>query len=62
MSINKVIKNVNEEISSIFAANRFHFACNNDTIVFTIIWKHGVHLTDNFSESFFEIFKKFSKE
>ena len=54
VGINKVIKKVVEEISSICAANRFHLACNNDMIDFTIIFHYNMetwcHLTNNFSE------------
>ena len=46
MSINKIIKKVNEEISSMCAANGFHFICN-DMIDVSMIWKDGLHLTND---------------
>ena len=61
MSINKVIKKVVEEISSICAANRFQFACNNDMIDFTIIWKHGVILPTILANNFSKYLKSFQR-
>ena len=41
MSINKIIKKVNEEISSMCAANGFHLICN-EMIDVSMIWKDGL--------------------
>ena len=57
MSINKIIKKVNEEISSMCAANGFHFICN-DMIDVNMIWKDGLHLTDNGTKVLANIFLK----
>ena len=46
VSINKIIKKVDEEISSMCTANGFHFICN-DMIDVSMIWKDGLHLTNN---------------
>ena len=46
MSINKIIKKVNEEISSMCAANGFHFKCN-DLVDVSMICKDGLHLTND---------------
>ena len=61
VSINKVIKKVVEEISSICAANRFQFAYNNDMIDFTIIWKHGVILPTILANNFLKYLKSFQR-
>ena len=34
MSINKIIKKVNEEISRMSAANSFHFICNDMIVIY----------------------------
>ena len=46
VSINKTIKKVNEEISSMCAENVFHFICNGMTDV-SIILKDGLHLNND---------------
>ena len=46
MSIKKIIKKANEEISSMCAAYGFHFICN-DMIDVSMIWKDGLHLTNS---------------
>ena len=46
MSINKIIKKVNEEIFSMCAENGFHFICN-DMIDVSMMWKDGLHLTND---------------
>ena len=43
VSINKLIKKVNNEIASIFTANGFHFICK-DIIGVSIICKDGLYL------------------
>ena len=44
--INKIIKTVNEEISSMCAANGFHFICNDMTDV-SMTWKDGLHINND---------------
>ena len=46
MRINKMIKKVKEEISSMYAANGFHFVCNDMSDV-SLIWKDGLYLTND---------------
>ena len=46
VSINKIIKKVNEEISRMCAANGIHFIYN-DIIDVSMIWKDGLHLINN---------------
>ena len=46
VSINKIIKKVNEENYSMCAAIGFHFICN-DIIDVSMIWKNGLHLTND---------------
>ena len=60
MSINKIIKNVNEEISSMCTANGFHFICN-DMIDISIIWKDGLFLTNNSTKVLENNFLKYLK-
>ena len=60
MSINKIIKNVNEEISSMYAANGFHFVYN-DMIDISIIWKDGLFLTNNSTKVLENNFLKYLK-
>ena len=58
MSINKIIKKVYEEISSMCAANGFHFICN-DMIDVSMVWKDGLHLTNNGSKALANNFLKY---
>ena len=44
VSTEKIIKKVNKGISSMCAANGFHFSCN-EMIDVIIIWKDNLHLT-----------------
>ena len=60
MSINKIIKNVNEEISSMGAANGFHFICN-DLINISIIWKDGLFLINDSTKVIATNFLKYLK-
>ena len=60
MSINKIIKNVNEAISSMCTANGFHFICN-DMIDISIIWKDGLFLTNNSTKVLENNFLKYLK-
>ena len=46
VSLNKSITKINEEISSMCAENIFHFICNDTTDV-SMIWKDGLHLTND---------------
>ena len=46
MSINKIIYEAKETISSMCAANGFHFICN-DMMNVSMIWKDGLYLTNN---------------
>ena len=46
VSIDKIIKKINEEFSSMCAANGFYFICN-DMIDVSMIWKDGLHLTND---------------
>ena len=58
MSINKIIKKVNEEISSMCAANGFQFICN-DMIDVSVIWKDGLHLTNDSAKMLANKFLKY---
>ena len=58
MSINKIIKKVNEEISSMCAANGFQFICNVMTDV-SVIWKDGLHLTNDSAKMLANKFLKY---
>ena len=49
LSINKLIKKVNNEITCICTANGFHFI-SKDIISVSIIWKDGLHVINNFTE------------
>ena len=60
VSINKKIKKVNEEISSMCAANGFRFICN-DMVDVSMIWKDGLHLTNDSTRVLANNFLKYLK-
>ena len=60
VSINKIIKKVNNEIASICTAKSFHFICK-DMIGGNIIWKDGLHLINNVTKVSATDFLKYLK-
>ena len=60
VSINKIIKKVNNEIASICTAKSFHFICK-DMIGGNIIWKDGLHLINNVTKVSATDFSKYLK-
>ena len=62
MSINKIIKKVNEEISRMSAANGFHFICNGMIVIdVSMIWKDGLNLTNDGNKVLANHFLKYLK-